>query len=163
MRMSQVFVLSLRLCRLLCGKPMASRPQSTLSLRSGRSEACRTSRFKEPAPRNGTAIPHRKRRSRGTCSPVRGGASLGLLSSRWNCQGMAEAVPWRLSSRLNRVIPAHDRRGKNVSDNQHAVSIAVKPVAFLDGVVIGAKREFAPRECAYQHQQRGAGEMEVRE
>jgi hypothetical protein len=83
MRMSQVFVLALRLCRLLCGKPMASRPQSALSVRSGRAGPCRTTRFKEPAPRNGTAIPHRKRRSRGTCSPVSGEASLVIRCLEW--------------------------------------------------------------------------------
>jgi len=47
------------------------------------------------------------------------------------------------------------------SKNQHAVAIAVETVALSDGVLIGAKDQFAVGKSAHQHQQCGAGEMKV--
>ncbi len=46
---------------------------------------------------------------------------------------------------------------------EHAVAVAIKSVAFVDGVAIGLKNQFSTRESADQNQQCGPREMEIGE
>src|SRR2546426_9340407 len=53
--------------------------------------------------------------------------------------------------------------GWRVSQQQHAVAVAVKPVALEGCVPVSAKGEFAPRKGADQQEERGPGQVKVRE
>src|SRR2546426_6599450 len=53
--------------------------------------------------------------------------------------------------------------GWRVSQQQHAVAVAVKPVALESCVPVSAEGEFAPPKGADQQQERGPGQVKVRE
>jgi hypothetical protein len=47
--------------------------------------------------------------------------------------------------------------------DQHAVSVTVKPIALSDGVPIRGQNPFTAGERADEHEQRRAGQMEIRQ
>ena len=45
--------------------------------------------------------------------------------------------------------------------DEHAVAVGVEAVAFADGFVVGGKDEFAAGEGTDEHEEGGAGEVEI--
>jgi hypothetical protein len=51
--------------------------------------------------------------------------------------------------------------GRIHSQNEHAIAIAEESVLCRDCLAIAIQHQISSRECAYEHEQSGAGQMEV--
>src|SRR5260370_11645652 len=69
-------------------------------------------------------------------------------------------VSRRSASITTRGRPLANARGSN---NQHAVAVRIESVSGIYRVLIARENEFAPGECAHEHQQTGLREVKVGE